>query len=110
MKVICSVLTTALLSVAALVGAQDVPQKNPFEGNLDAIRAGMGMFRSRCADCHGMDARGVRAPDLTQVWASGRTDAGLHGTVRSGVPGTEMPAFTAPRMTDEDVWKILAYL
>ena len=47
------------------------------EGNPDAIRSGMGLFRGRCADCHGMDARGVRGPDITQVWASGRTDDGL---------------------------------
>src|SRR5688572_14713935 len=39
--------------------AQVVPTKNPVEGNPDAIRAGMGLFRSRCADCHGVDARGV---------------------------------------------------
>jgi putative heme-binding domain-containing protein len=86
-----------------------VPTKNPLEGNAEAIRAGMGLFRVRCADCHGMDARGVRAPDLTQVWASGRTDDGLFHTLRNGVPGTEMPAF-GPRMFDEEVWKILAYL
>jgi putative heme-binding domain-containing protein len=110
MKWIGSVLTIGVLGVAGLAGAQDVAQKNPFEGNPDAIRSGMGMFRSRCADCHGMDARGVRAPDLTQVWASGRTDPGLHGTVKGGVPGTEMPAFGGPRMTDEDIWKVLAYL
>ena len=57
-----------------------------------AIQAGMGLFRVRCADCHGMDARGVRGPDITQVWASGRTDGGLFKTLRNGVPGTEMPA------------------
>ena len=51
--------------------AQTVPAKNPLEGNADAIRAGMGLFRGRCADCHGMDARGVRGPDITQVWAIG---------------------------------------
>ena len=52
----------------------------------------MGLFRARCADCHGMDARGVRGPDITQVWASGRTDEGLFKTIKGGVPGTEMPA------------------
>ena len=70
--------------------------------------AGMGLFRARCADCHGMDARGVRGPDITQVWASGRTDAGLFKTIKEGVPGTEMPA--NPRMHDHEAWQILAYL
>src|SRR3954451_12576660 len=89
--------------------SKPIPTKNPLEGDADAIRAGMGQFRSRCADCHGMDARGVRAPDLTQVWASGRTDDGLFKTLKAGVPGTEMPAF-GPRMFDQEAWQILAYL
>jgi len=89
--------------------SKPIPAKNPLEGNADAIRAGMGQFRSRCADCHGMDARGVRAPDLTQVWASGRTDDGMFKTLKNGVAGTEMPAF-GPRMFDHEAWQILAYL
>jgi putative heme-binding domain-containing protein len=89
--------------------SKPIPTKNPLEGDADAIRAGMGQFRSRCADCHGMDARGVRAPDLTQVWASGRSDDGLFKTLKNGVVGTEMPAF-GPRMFDQEAWQILAYL
>jgi len=124
MKWTCSVLTVATLSLVggSVMSAQDVPvnnrdlsaksqdlpAKNPLEGNEAAIKYGMGLFRSRCADCHGMDARGVRAPDLTQVWASGRTDDGLFKTLKAGVPGTEMPA--NPRMFDQEAWQILAYL
>ena len=92
------------------VAAQGVPENNPFAGDSAAILAGKGQFRQRCADCHGTDARGVRGPDITQVWSSGRTDRGLFNTVRSGVRDTEMPAFPAPRTSDRDVWQILAYL
>jgi putative heme-binding domain-containing protein len=123
MKWVHSALVLALVSCAVYaVSAQTqtsaqstsddtrpIPTKNPYEGKADAIQAGMGQFRSRCADCHGMDARGVRAPDLTQVWASGRTDDGLFKTLKNGVPGTEMPAF-GPRMFDIEAWQILAYL
>ncbi len=70
----------------------------------------MGGFRLRCADCHGTDGRGVRGPDITQVWNSGRTDQGLFNTIRRGVPNSEMPAFVAPRTSDRDVWQMLAYL
>jgi cytochrome c oxidase cbb3-type subunit 3 len=108
--------TRAALLIAALcataggnVGAQDLPEKNPFDGNPAAIQAGMGIFRSRCADCHGIDAGGVRGPDLRQVWASGRTDSGLFHTLRNGVPGTEMPP-VGVRTNDDEIWKILAYL
>src|SRR5438093_2522359 len=110
MRWIFSVLTVAVVCVAvvSLSAAQDPPAKNPIEGNADAIRAGMGLFRGRCADCHGMDAKGVRAPDITQVWASGRTDDGLFKIVKGGIPGTEMPA--NPRIFDFEAWQILAYL
>ena len=62
MRWTCSVLGVAVLYAAggSLFAAQGPPVKNPLEGNADAIRGGMGLYRARCADCHGMDARGVR--------------------------------------------------
>ena len=98
------------LIVCATLSAQTTPIKNPLEGDPDAVLAGMAGFRLRCADCHGTDGRGVRGPDITQVWSSGRSDDGLFKIVRSGVPGSEMPAFIAPRTSDREVWQILAYL
>jgi putative heme-binding domain-containing protein len=99
-----------VLLFGAVVSAQSPPPKNPLEGNPEAILAGMGMFRQRCADCHGTDAKGVRGPDITQIWSSGRTDGGLFRTIRAGVPNTEMPSFAAPRTSDREVWQMLAYL
>lgn len=105
------VFALVLLAVASSrAAAQAVPEKNPFAAEPEAIRAGMGIFRQRCADCHGTDARGVRGPDITHIWSSGRTDPGLFQTIRTGVPNTEMPAFVAPRTSDREVWQILAYL
>jgi putative heme-binding domain-containing protein len=101
-----------MLCASAAVGAaaRQTPGKNPLEGNPDAILAGMGGYRLRCADCHGTDGRGVRGPDITQIWSSGRTDEGLFKTIRAGVPNTEMPSFPPPRTSDRDVWQMLAYL
>jgi putative heme-binding domain-containing protein len=111
------VLGTVQLAAQATQATQEVSvripaegTKNPLEGDAEAIKAGMGAYRVRCADCHGMDARGIRGPDITQVWSRGRTDDALFRTVRQGVPNTEMPAFPAPRTSDNDVWRILAYL
>jgi cytochrome c oxidase cbb3-type subunit 3 len=95
------------VDIASPLTAQDRPAKNPHEGNEDAIRSGMGFFRRSCADCHGMDARGYRAPDLTEVVAGGATDERLFETIRKGVPGTEMPSSNA---ADDEIWKLLAYL
>jgi len=94
----------------AAMSAQTAPAKNPLEGNPDAILAGMGGYRVRCADCHGTDGRGVRGPDITTVWSTGRSDEGLFKTIRGGVPNTEMPAFPSPRASDRDIWQMLAYL
>lgn len=95
---------------APVVVVQKAPaEKNPLEADKEAIQAGMGQFRVRCADCHGMDATGVRGPDITQVWASGRSDGGLFLTLRNGVSNTEMPSVGA-RTPDHEIWQILAYL
>ena len=108
-RVFAAVVVSWGLSWAAL-SAQTTPNKNPLEGNPDAILAGMGGYRVRCADCHGLDGRGVRGPDITQVWNSGRTDDGLFKTIRSGVPGPEIAAVVAPRTYERDPSQIPAYL
>jgi putative heme-binding domain-containing protein len=111
MRLTRAMMVVAIIWVAAAgVSAQNPPGKNPLEGDPEAILAGMGGFRQRCADCHGTDARGVRGPDITQIWSSGRTDEGLFRTIRAGVANSEMPAFPAPRTSDRDVWQMLAYL
>lgn len=91
---------------AGLALAQD-RVRNPREGDPSAIRLGNSLFQTRCADCHGVDAKGVLGPDLTIVWASGTSDQRLFQTIRSGVPGSDMPPSSGP---DEEIWAILAYL
>jgi cytochrome c oxidase cbb3-type subunit 3 len=86
------------------------PATNPLDGLPDAIQNGGAMFRTRCAGCHGPDARGYLGPDLTGLWASGSADDRIFDTVRRGVPGTEMPAADAQRVPDRDIWMILAYV
>ncbi len=100
------------LAMNALLLAQDTPPKNPAAnnphlGNPQSIRSGMALYRTRCADCHGLDAGGYRGPDLTAVLAGGATDERLFQTIRKGVPGTEMPSTTEP---DDDILMIIAYL
>ena len=82
------------------------PGKSPHLGNKASIRSGLTLYRVRCGDCHGLDARGYRGPDLTAV-LGGMPDERLFQTIRKGVPGTEMPPSTAP---DDDVLMIIAYL
>jgi putative heme-binding domain-containing protein len=99
----------ALIVSGASGLAQTGPTTNPFRGNADAIQRGQGLYRARCANCHGMDARGVRGPDLTVVWGTAAADERIFTIVRQGIPGTEMPAANV-RATDDDIWRTLAYL
>ena len=80
---------------------------NPRGGDPAAIQSGGALFRERCADCHGADAKGVRGPDLTVLWTSESSDQRVFQTVRQGVPGSIMPSSQAP---DEEIWAIAAYL
>jgi mono/diheme cytochrome c family protein len=82
------------------------PTKNPLEGNAQAISNGGAMFRTRCAGCHGPDARGYVGPDLTGVWLAGNTDDHLFDIVRHGIPGTEMTPADPLRVNDRDIWQV----
>src|SRR5262249_25091954 len=83
------------------------PAKNPHAGDKVAIRNGMALYRSRCSDCHGLDASGYRGPDLTALIGGGTSDQQMFATVRRGVQGTEMPSSNMP---DDQIFQILAYL
>jgi putative heme-binding domain-containing protein len=108
-------LSIALLATSIALAAQDPPGANPAArnahlGNPQSIRSGMALYRIRCADCHGLDARGYRGPDLTTLLAGDMTDERLFQTIRKGVPGTDMPATRELDTTDDDVLMMIAYL
>jgi putative heme-binding domain-containing protein len=107
--------TLVLLVAGRLLVAQGPPEKNPAAnnphlGNAQSIRSGMALFRIGCADCHGLDARGYRGPDLTALLAGDMTDERLFQTIRKGVPGTDMPAARELDTPDDDLLMIIAYL
>jgi putative heme-binding domain-containing protein len=79
---------------------------NPHLKNAESLKGGLALYRVRCGDCHGLDARGYRGPDLTAV-LGGMPDERLFQTIRKGVPGTDMQAST---MADDEALMIIAYL
>jgi cytochrome c oxidase cbb3-type subunit 3 len=82
---------------------------NPLAGDPKAVTQGAVLFRQECVFCHGVAARGgMRGPDLTTAsWSHGGSDADLAATISGGVPGTAMPP---NKLTDDEIWQIVAYL
>lgn len=100
---------TAPLSAAPVLGAPLAsPQGvNPYETDRTAIRVGRALFETRCAQCHGGDAKGISGPDLTVLWAVGTSDDRVFRTIQLGVSGSIMPSSSAP---DQEIWAIVAYV
>ena len=114
---LCASFTGAALLWAAMAAvglrAQD---KNPLAGDPKAATLGEFQFRSNCAFCHGLRARGGgRGPDLTRARKKhGNADADLFRTISEGVPGTAMPPNGATQqgvgMTEAEIWQVIAYI
>src|SRR5207237_1925712 len=106
----------ALLGYFAWNDAVLAQDKNPYEGNPEVAKLGEFQFRSNCAFCHGLGARGGgRGPDLTRAQKKhGNADADLFRTINEGVPGTAMPPNGATQqgvgMTADEIWQVIAYI
>ncbi|HTM30605.1 MAG TPA: c-type cytochrome [Vicinamibacterales bacterium] len=98
-----------LAGVAVQAQEREQPRDNPLQGNATAIKQGQNIYRGRCGVCHGIDAKGYRGSDLTTGdWVHGGTDPQIFKTIRTGVPGTEMPG--NPNMSEEEIWMVISYL
>jgi PQQ-dependent dehydrogenase (methanol/ethanol family) len=72
------------------------------------VAAGRELFQRSCTACHGANATGGRAPDLTSGrWRWGASDAEIVRNIMNGIPNTEMAAFPMPA---REAQQIVAYL
>ncbi len=91
-------------------------EKNPYAGDAKIAKLGEYQFRSNCAFCHGLGARGGgRGPDLTRAHKHhGDSDAEMFHNIHDGIAGTAMPAATnggiGVGMSDEEIWQVVTYL
>jgi cytochrome c oxidase cbb3-type subunit III len=89
-----------LICCASLARAQRGEGADPSPGQK--------LFQKSCTACHGANAKGGRAPDLTTgTWRWGRADDAIAKNIIQGIPGTEMPAFP---MTPGEAASIVEYL
>jgi putative heme-binding domain-containing protein len=82
-------------------------QQNTFD-TPEGRQQGAALFQTHCAYCHGARGEGGRGADLTSgTYKHGGSERELYASIRNGIPGTEMPTV---RATDEEVWKITAFV
>ena len=107
---------SALLLCCASAPWLFAQEKNPYAGDAKVAKLGEYQFRSNCAFCHGLGARGGgRGPDLTRAnKRHGTSDAEIFHNIHDGIPGTAMPAATnggiGVGMSDEEIWQVVTYI
>ena len=107
MKPVIALFATAVLGLAQ--GDRAEAQRNPLAGNAQAIAAGRTLYNQACVACHGADARGDRGPSLVSGnLTHGNADGEVFISIRSGVPGSQMPAFSS--FTTDQTWQLISYL
>jgi cytochrome c oxidase cbb3-type subunit 3 len=106
------VIAALLLTAAGTAFAQRGQQaSNPLFGKPEAIAAGAQVYGQTCTACHGpAGGAGEIAPAIVSgEQADRRNDTQILATIRTGVPGTPMPAF-AGKLSDDDILRVSAYI
>ncbi|HEX9676621.1 MAG TPA: c-type cytochrome [Anaerolineales bacterium] len=109
------------LSLAILGTFQLYIQREParIQANLvadqeAAVNAGEGLYVENCSACHGERGEGLVGPPLNSRELLRNTPDGvLFGLIRTGVPGTNMPAWgqsLGGPFTDEQVGQLTAFI
>jgi cytochrome c oxidase cbb3-type subunit 3 len=72
------------------------------------VEAGGRIYRSHCAECHGIQGEGGRGPNLQRgEYFHGSSDEALFRTIQRGIPGTEMPGIY---YEGKPVWQLVAFV
>ncbi len=110
-----------LLSLAILVTFQIYQLREPARLQADAshdlkeaIEAGEALYRENCVSCHGAQGEGGLGTALnSSTFLGSVSDEQIFSLIRTGVPGTSMPAwsqqFGGP-FTDQEIRQIVAYI
>ncbi len=98
----------------ATVDQQKPKKLNPFTGNADAIKEGRQLYlQSGCPGCHGSGGGGAMAGAtalIRDAWKFGGDDETYFKVIKGTYPGQTMPAVFGAILTDEQVWKIIAWV
>jgi mono/diheme cytochrome c family protein len=98
-----------VLLAIAQAPAKAREQKNPYEGQPDAVAAGEKLYRQKCADCHGDDAKGIgNAANLRMSDVQNATPGELAWLLRNGNLAHGMPPWAG--IPEQCRWQIVSYL
>lgn len=90
-----------------LVEAADVTSK-------DAVAEGRKIYNEQCANCHGAQGEGgVGLPLNSKKLLASTSDDVLFSIIKSGVPMTQMPAWSVANggpLTDQDVRNVVSFI
>ncbi len=93
--------------------------KNPVTVSPAVLREGMDHWADHCATCHANNGSGdtmygktlyPRPPDMRQKGTQEMSDGELYYTIQNGIMLSGMPAFGTPGDSDQDSWKLVAFI
>ncbi|BAS26984.1 quinoprotein dehydrogenase-associated putative ABC transporter substrate-binding protein [Limnochorda pilosa] len=89
---------------------EELPQKNPYTGDEEAIAEGKALFSKwGCYGCHGTQGGGGMGPSLVDSrWIYGGDDASVFKTIHDGRPNG-MPAWGG-YLSEEEIWEVVAFI
>jgi cytochrome c(L) len=107
-----ALLMTLGVETGGLAQAQGAAKLNKYTGNPEAIKEGRAIFlKYGCSGCHGVGGGGGMGPPLVDdVWKFGSSDETLFKLVKGQIPDQTMPKVLGEQMTDDEIWKAIAYI
>lgn len=102
-----------MLGQVGVPGAEEKPKTlNPYTGNPEAIQEGRTLYiQFGCSGCHGVGGGGgMGITLLDDVWKFGGDDETLFKLIRGEIPQQTMPAVFGKVLTEDQIWKIIAYI
>lgn len=87
--------------------AQGEATANPFATDPAAVPAGMAIYNTACAACHGAGGIGGSGLALNSgALKHGDGDTEIFKVIQGGVDGSEMPGFSS--LSDENIWRLVS--